>query len=394
MLRTFHRSVVLLIGGLLLGSCQSDSWNDSQAVAAPITVKRIPAASQTTASSTPSMSKEALYARLRALPDFEQRALVLAVTNRVQENDENLERDTPRQNTDALKIQAVELRTLSQIANAAQWEELATLYDQASQRISGLIRGEISFAKNGVEQEIWLRHYNDAIASFQQAHSKKMRSPSSDDFLALRNDLATYVSAGARIVIWQPGADKEKRARAAGGPPSKWSEATRRTVAHDIMDQQDKANAARDALMAVPKSERVVALMASSGALNRLLDGSLSRAKLDSEQAVSTTRQIGAFTLDQLSDLALRMEFGEIANCHAREALQLRQLAQGRESKPVGCRPKVYPALGKEDIDRLATAGDTATIDRLTKDWAKQTWLSGFMTVTYSQHTEDGQASD
>jgi len=146
--------------------------------------------------------------------------------------------------------------------------------------------------------------------------------------------------------------------------------------------------------MTVPKSERAAALMASGGALNILLDGGLSRAKLDSEHAVSATRQIGAFTLDQLSDLALRMGFDEIANCHTREALQLRQLTQGRESKPVGCRPKVYPALGKEDIDRLAATGDMATLDGLTKDWAKQTWLSGFMTVTYNQHTKDEKGSD
>lgn len=120
--------------------------------------------------------------------------------------------------------------------------------------------------------------------------------------------------------------------------------------------------------------------------------GGLSRAKLGSQHAVNTTLQIGAFALDQLSDSALRMGFGEIAKCHTREAVQLRRLAQGRQAKPVGCRPKVYPTLGKGYINRLASTGDMATIDRLTKDWAKQTWSSGLMTVTYNRRTSDDQA--
>lgn len=379
------RGAALMACGVLFGGCQNSSWSGDHGTAGGAQAAPIASASSTTPSAS-AMSEEALYARLRALPDFEQHFMVLAVANRVHENDANLERDDPDHALDALKVEAFELRTMAHLAKEARWNELADLYNEASQRFVGVIRGEISIASNKIKEEDWGRRYKAAITSYEQEHSSKMRTAPSADFLPLRNNLATYVGAGARIAIWQPGIDKKNAAEAAGAPPSKWSTATRKSIAQDVMERHDKAIAARDALMALPKSKRMVALMESGGNLNILLKGDLAKAKQESPVALNKTLRIGAFALDQLSDLALRMGFSDIAKCHTQEALQLRLLAQGGKAKPVGCRPKVYPASAKADLVRLNSTGDLAKLDELTNEWAKQTWLSGYATVTYDQH--------
>ena len=386
------RSVALVACGVLLGGCQDGSWNGNHAAAGGAKAEPAAAASSGAAPSASHMSKEALYARLHALPDFEQHFMVLAVANRIHENDANLERDTPDGALSALKIEAFELRSMAQLAKEAQWNELADLYDEASQRFVGVIRGEISIASNNVKEEDWGRRYKTTVTSYEQEHGSKMRNAPSADFLPLRDNLATYVGAGARIAIWQPEIDKKKAAETAGAPPSKWSAATRKAIAQDVMERRDKTIAARNALMGVPESERIVALMESGGNLNVLLQGDLAKAKQESPVAFNTTLRIGAFALDQLSDLALRMGFSDVAKCHTQEALQLRQLAQAGKAKPVGCRSKIYPASAKADLERLNNSGDLPKLDELTKEWAKQTWLSGHATVTYDQHVASDPA--
>ena len=385
-LAVFCSSAAFFACGLLLVGCQDGSSSGGHAAAGLANAEPAVAASQGASSSASSISEEALYARLRALPDFEQHFMVLAVANRVHENDANLERDTPNHALDALKVEAFELRTIAHLAKEARWNELAVLFDEASQRFVGVIRGEISNASKKVKEQDWGRRYKAAIASYEQEHNSDLRYTPSAEFLPLRDNLATYVGAGARLAIWQPEIDKKRAAEAAGAPPSKWSAATRKSIAQDVMEQRDKAIAARDALMTIPKSEHIVALMESGGNLNVLLKGHLAKSKQESPAALNATLRIGAFALDQLSDLALRMGFSDIAKCHTQEALQLRQLAQGGKPKPVGCRPKIYPASAKADLVHLNSTGDLAELDKLTKEWAKQTWMSGYATVTYDQH--------
>lgn len=177
--------------------------------------------------------REALYARMDAMSPFERRMVVLAALDDVSKNDNNLEQDTPKERSDVLKIKSVEFALFAEASKKANWNELAKVCDDASHLFSKMVRGEIDRKISLAQADDWAKRFEAVRQANKREHQREFRtSTPSKEFDGVRHELAAYVGATARAVVWGP------EMKGGEHSPTTVSAATRNAIAEDVARQK------------------------------------------------------------------------------------------------------------------------------------------------------------
>ena len=142
-----------------------------------------------------------LYEKLSMLSEFEARAAILLVYIETDRNSESLSRTTPKDAAWALKVLAMEHKLLSDLANEADWPELARWFQNNSDALITVIRGEISLQQFRRDQEKRKVEYQQIAGNFMRENEESMNGDTPPEFVALKRELITFVAASSRLII-------------------------------------------------------------------------------------------------------------------------------------------------------------------------------------------------
>lgn len=311
-----------------------------------------------------------LIAKMHALPGAQQKVLVMGVFQDVSTSFETIETDTPRKRLQALEIHAVALDLLAGLAKQASCHECETWFQEGRDVLVQRIRGEL---KNGDQLNVWAKGFPKILGDLRAryANDPGMTVPPSEEFKTLRSKLSLDVSAYSKLAIW---GGKRK-----SGEPFERSQAVQDELASLLKASEDAAKP----LLALPKKERGTALLASSGALNRLLQGKFGEAEGGDHKEKELAFHGAERALQKLAALAVGMGFRKAEACHLEESKQMRSLARGQIAHPLGCRPAVYSEEMRSEAQDIAAGPHGKEIGDLTTTWAKATYLYAVMAVKY-----------
>ena len=302
--------------------------------------------STTAIAATPStnITLDSLTQRMHRLPQAQQEMLVIATYAGAVKNMAKLDKSTPKKALQATHIYDVELMLMKIMAERAHAPELAAYFKKGHALIN-----------HGSHRATSLSEWNHQLAPLAASIDAKYADDSSmhgqipEAFKNLRHDFTMYVIGFAKKEVWKPNHDKVSST----------------AIQHGL----DEAMKAQRAIIARPQRDHIVSLLTASGDINATIRDRFAKVRDASDAKKTVQFSAAQIVLRRFSSLATRLGFHDASLCHIKESNQMGDRAEGKKTKPVGCRAFTYPYNSKVAMNKAMRNPRRKALTKLSDQW-------------------------